>query len=306
MKNRILVFGLLLFAVGLGLVGCGSKSTPAAPSAPAPAPPPYGYTLSAFFGSTGTIPMNGPFSPRVSGDTLWVGNLSAAGLQGWTLGGNLSLSVTSYASHPLQCNRVAVGPDGYIYGGDTNLNQVVEFNATGSYEGVFGTTELAGGTPTGIAVNATDAYVSRLNVVFHYTVSGAGNSKIFQYQGLFGNTGAGTLIGARGMCLSGSNLWVADSSNSRLVEFNQVGVYQKAVTVASSGYPEDVAVDSSGNLLTADLINHEIQVFNSSGAPVTAFGSNDLSWPVGLAVDPQNNLYVADYYSNQVVVFKRN
>jgi len=250
--------------------------------------------------------MNAPFALRVSGDTLWVGNLSTAGLQAWTLGGSLSLSLTSYNSHPLQCNRVGIGPDGYVYGGDTNLSQVVEFNATGGYVGVFGTTELAGATPTGIAVNATDAYVSKLNEIFHYSVTGTGNSKIFQYQGLFGNTGAGTLSGSRGLCLSGGNLWAADSSNSRLVEFNQAGVFQTAVTLASSGYPEDVTVDSSGNLLAADLINHEIQVFNSSGAPVTAFGSNDLATPVGLCLDSQNNLYVADYNSGQVVVFKRN
>jgi streptogramin lyase len=295
MKRQILGLVILLSAVGLGISACGSKNSPASPGSGS-----FSYKLAGFFGNAGTNPMSQPSGLAISGDTLWVGNNSTAGLQAWSLEGSISRAYTLMEPFP-----VAMGPDGYVYIGDTKSSQIYEISPTGYAVSEFASTQLAGVPPDGVAVDATDAYACG-NAVYHYSVTGSGSSKVFTYQNTFGNSGLGTLNSPRGMCLVGGKLWVADQGNNRLVEFSAAGVYQAAITLVSSGQPTDVAVDGSGNFFVTDFYNEEIQVFSPAGAPVTVFGNEDLDVPMALALDSRNNLYVADIAADQVVVFSRN
>jgi NHL repeat len=137
------------------------------------------------------------------------------------------------------------------------------------------------------------------------------------------------------------NLYVADSFNSRVLEydtplssgttgdwvFGQPNFYSPVISnggvSASSLYvPGGVALDGWGNLYVADLDNSRVLEYNTPlsadttadpvfGQPDFAQGTpnsggvsaNSLSGPEGVAVDKQGNLYVADYGNNRVLEY---
>ena len=142
-----------------------------------------------------------------------------------------------------------------------------------------------------------------------YTIGGTGVAKTFSSSATFGAASLGTF--PKGIALDSSgNVYVADSTNNRIVEFNSAGVTQAAVTLVSSGVPAGIAVDPAGYLYATDSHNHEVQMFNASGAAVTQFGATVLSTalnsPMGIALDGSGNLFVSDSGNNQVVEFNRN
>jgi len=139
---------------------------------------------------------------------------------------------------------------------------------------------------------------------------------------------------------SSGNLWVADSANSRVLEFKPPFSNGESASIAlgtssltSPGFlggppngtvlntPEAMAFDSSGNLWVSDTGDNRIVEFkapfstgeNASlvlGVPNLSAESNnsnasatDLNAPVGLAFDSSGNLWVADSLNYRVVEF---
>ncbi len=99
------------------------------------------------------------------------------------------------------------------------------------------------------------------------------------------------------------NVWVADTENSRLEEFNPKGEYIRTVGEGSGNgqvrYPYGVAIDSHGNLWVSDTGNDRIEELSSTGTYIQKFGtegSGNVQFfvPEGLAVDPKGDVYVAD------------
>ncbi len=137
---------------------------------------------------------------------------------------------------------------------------------------------------------------------------------------------------------SQGNLWVADSSNNRVLEFNPPFSTDEAASVVlgqtdfgSDGGgdspsmlsdPTGVAFDSQGNLWVTDYGNNRILEFPegnliTGGAANVAIGCTDLmgggcggpassttlSDPTGVAFDSQGNLWVTDTGNNRVLEF---
>lgn len=254
--------------------------------------------------------MNGPTGVGIVGATLWVANNTGKNLQAWTVSGSMVATLNSYGTTLFgYTGPLGTGPDSSVYVGDTTNDQIVEFTPTGAYVTVFGNAELGADYPGGVAVGSGDAYLAdAAGKIFHYSISGSGNSKSFTYQAVFGNSGAGTLGGVvEGICLDvAGNLYVSDFLNNRLVKFGPGGNYLSAVTLLSSGTPAGVAVDPAGYIYVTDNTNLEVQQFNPSGGPVTQWGSSYMVNPAGLALDSSGSLYVADHGANQVYVYKKN
>jgi hypothetical protein len=55
-------------------------------------------------------------------------------------------------------------------------------------------------------------------------------------------------------------MWVADTGNSRIEQFNMSGSYISQISVAATG----IAVDSGGNVWVSEGASTRVQEFNTS------------------------------------------
>ena len=108
------------------------------------------------------------------------------------------------------------------------------------------------------------------------------------------------------------NVYVADTSNHRIVKFTGSGAYVAQWGSAGSGdlqfqYPTATAIDGDGNIYVSDKSNHRIQKLDKDGAYVTQWstgvGDGQQYYPYGIALDSAGNVYVADPYNNRIQKF---
>jgi uncharacterized repeat protein (TIGR03803 family) len=221
------------------------------------------------------------------------------------------------ASSLCQPHGVAVDAIGNLYVADTMTNRVLEYNTPFAGCGSFPCVGRAA------------------NWVFGqgFFTSGGCNQ---------GGLSANSLCGPSGVALdTNGNLYVADTSNNRVLEFNtppsnttadtvfgQLGSFTSntanngGISANSLFGPESVAVNVSGNLYIADSNNSRVLEYNT---PLTSdttadavFGqsgrftsnvcsgpgsSRNLCNPHGVAVDASGNVYIADYLYNRVLEF---
>ena len=106
------------------------------------------------------------------------------------------------------------------------------------------------------------------------------------------------------------NIYVADSSNSRVEKFDPDGHFLAAIGTKGPGEgqmlnPIDIAVDSQGNIYIVDDVNLGVRKYAADGHFVAnlAGGANSavqVTEPVGIAVDSSDNVYVVDDVLNSV------
>jgi len=244
---------------------------------------------------------------------------------------------------------------GRIYVADTGNNRIERFNLTGTFKATFGSygqdpdgpgpLQAPAGTffkPLGITTdNSHNIYVvdSGNNRVEEFSSAGVFIKQIGSYGLDPDGPGPlqapnGTLNYPRGVAVDSSgNVYVADTNNNRVEEFNSTGAFKKQIgsygidpdgpgpLQAPDGTlnnPGGVAVDSSGNVYVADSGNDRVEVFDSTGAFKKQIGTHGidpdgtgplqapdgtLNNPSGVAIDSLGNVYVADTDNNRVEEF---
>jgi DNA-binding beta-propeller fold protein YncE len=95
------------------------------------------------------------------------------------------------------------------------------------------------------------------------------------------------------------NVYVADSSNSRIQKFSSTGELLTSWGSQGGDLPTDIAVDGSGNVYVADALNHRVQKFTANGEFVSNWGSagagpGEFQRPSGIATDSAGFVYVAE------------
>jgi sugar lactone lactonase YvrE/type II secretory pathway pseudopilin PulG len=111
----------------------------------------------------------------------------------------------------------------------------------------------------------------------------------------------------------GGNIWVIDSNNERVEEFNSSGTYLSQFGSNGGGNgefsnPNDIAIDASGNIWVTDAGNDRVQEFSSNGTYLSQFGSDgrgngQFYTPYGIAIDASGNIWVTDSLNNRVEEF---
>ncbi len=124
------------------------------------------------------------------------------------------------------------------------------------------------------------------------------------------------------------NLYIADSSNHRILKVDAGGTITAAAGTGSHGFrgdggpataarlrfPHGAAVDGSGNLYIADTRNHRIRKVGAGGTITTVAGTGtdgfggdsgpasaaQLNRPAGVAVDGSGNLFIADTNNHRI------
>ena len=267
---------------GPALVGppgavAGAALTPAAP----------GETVTLFgtgFGPTepaleaGWIPgVQAP--PLASEVSFYFGNLEPPSIE--TVAGNGtsgyrgdgSAAVAARLNEPV---GVALDGSGNLYIADTINNRIRKVDAAGVI--------------TTVAGNGTPGY------------GGDGGAAV-----------AAQLRYPQGVALDGSgNLYIADSSNSRIRKVDTAGVITTVAGDGTQGYggdggtavaaqlnqPFGVALDGSGNLYIADTINNRIRKVDAAGVITTV--AAQLGGPAGVALDGAGNLYIAEWNNHRI------
>ena len=274
---------------------------------------------------------------------------------------------------------VAVDAAGNLYVADASNNRVLEYTTPfaecGSFPCVGGSAHLVFGQggiftsntannggvsaksldfPWGVAVDANgNLYVADTvnNRVLEYNIPltyGTTAHSVFGQGGIFtsntannGGVSANSLYYPNGVAVDAAGqLYVADFSNSRVLEYNTPLTSSTANAVFGHGsfnsntpndgglgasslnYPSGVVVDATGNLYVADYLNNRVLEYNTpltSSAANAVFGQGDsfdsadcnnsgvsassLCSPWGVAVDAAGNLYVADTANNRVLKY---
>ncbi len=125
-------------------------------------------------------------------------------------------------------------------------------------------------------------------------------------------TGSGQLNMPAGVATDAKgDIWVADTQNDRVAEFNPQGEYLTGFGYEGRGpgtfsKPHGIAVDAKGNVWVADTGNNRIEEFKENGEYVREAGTEGvaaLKEPQGIAVDPSGNVWVVDTGDNRVVEF---
>ncbi|HUJ79970.1 MAG TPA: Ig-like domain-containing protein, partial [Nitrospiria bacterium] len=153
---------------------------------------------------------------------------------------------------------------------------------------------------------------------------------------------AATLANPRAVAVDAAgNLYVADTSNSRVVEFDSpfttdttadrvfgqpdfvsAGLNNGGVSASSLFNPNGVAVDAAGNLFVSDFGNSRVlrysapltsgeaanlvigqTNFSSTGCNASGLSAGSLCNPSGVVVDAAGNLFVGDTTNNRVLAY---
>jgi sugar lactone lactonase YvrE/putative hemolysin len=155
-------------------------------------------------------------------------------------------------------------------------------------------------------------------VCFNSWGTGESNSLSFttpgiasSYESSFGTEGSGDgqLKQPLGLAIdTEGDIWVADSANNRIEEFNPEGKFlakfgAKGTADGQFEIPTDLAFDKEGNIWVTDSGNDRLQKFNPEGKFLAKFGSpgteaGKFTYPARLAIDAAGNIWVADdsYY----------
>ncbi len=180
---------------------------------------------------------------------------------------------------------IAVSPTGKVWVGDSINRRVQEFSSTGTFIEAIGWGVSNGKSEYQVCTSSCQA-----------GINGSGN---------------GQFSAAWGMAFAGSNLYVADTSNNRVQEFNEKSEYVAQFGSTGSGngqfkFPTGVAVSpTTGLLYVTDTNNNRMQVFTQSGSYLTQFasagaGNGQLQFPEGNAINATGEVIVVDDLNHRV------
>ena len=114
---------------------------------------------------------------------------------------------------------------------------------------------------------------------------------------------------------SNNHVYVADTYNQRIQEFNNLGVFVRQWGGSGTGpgafqYPFGIATNPSNNhVYVADTYNQRIQEFNNLGVFVRQWGGSGtgpgaFQYPFGIAINPLTaSAFVVDTGNNRIQVF---
>jgi sugar lactone lactonase YvrE len=128
---------------------------------------------------------------------------------------------------------------------------------------------------------------------------------------------------AYGLAIQNDNVYVADTSNVRVLKCDPTGTCVNFAGEPEVGgsdnshfyWPTDVAVDSTGKVFVADEANHRVQIFNSAGNYLGTRGVTLVPYltdnirvnsPWGVAVSNDGGLLVTEHEGHRLIKYDAN
>jgi uncharacterized protein (TIGR03663 family) len=217
---------------------------------------------------------------------------------------------------------LAVDREGNVYVADSGNHRIQKFDGDLNFLGAFG---MVGGEegqfnePWGVAVDGEgNIYVAdtwnhriqKFNARFEFLKAWGGPFLDVGQR----EPGPLELFGPRGIAIDANgNVWVTDTGNKRILEFDSDGNFLAQYGGAGSGpgqfeEPAGIAVAPSGEILVADTWNRRIQRFSPDfqylgEIPVESWGSQGVSDKPYLAVLSDGRILATDPANGAVLIF---
>jgi tripartite motif-containing protein 71 len=202
----------------------------------------------------------------------------------------------------------AIASNGNVYVLDSGNSRIDEFSPTGTFQETFG---------WGVSDGKAEFEVCKASC--KAGIAGSGNGQLKAPYAL--------AVDSKG------DLWVADTGNDRVQEFNSKNEYvsqfgKEGTAEGQFKEPKGIAVTASGELFVSDAANDRIEKFNEKGEFQAAFGwgvsngeakaetctsgckagiagsgAGQLSTPRGLTATATGKLWVADEGNNRIEEF---
>lgn len=204
--------------------------------------------------------------------------------------------------------NTVIGPDGLLYVGGWQSDNVERYNATtGARVDTFVTAGSGGLASVGGMTFGLDGdlYVSSYDTDQILRYNGTNGA----FEGIFVAAGTGGLDGAADLVfLDNGDLLVSSFLTDEVLRFNSSGGSLGAFVAAGSGgldEPEGMTFGPDGNLYVASYSSDEILRYDgTTGASMGAFvssGSGGLDGPLGMTWGPDGNLYVGSERGDEVL-----
>jgi subtilisin family serine protease/sugar lactone lactonase YvrE len=174
---------------------------------------------------------------------------------------------------------IAVDPEGNVWAADTSNNRLQELNSEGKFLKAVGWGVKDGSAKLELCESSCQA-----------GIAGSGQGQLDHPQGM--------ALDAKG------NVWVADSANNRLEEFNPKGEYLGQLKTTASA--TDLAFDAEGDIWVAEPSRNRIARYSPAGellieAGSEGTGNGQFKAPSGIGMN-EGNVWVADSENNRVQI----
>jgi YD repeat-containing protein len=202
-------------------------------------------------------------------------------------------------------NDIAIDPtDGTLWVSDDENDRVQHFTTSGQFLGKFSTCYDPGAV---LVEGQGNVYVacSSADIIRKYSDTGT----ILQTVSKGSGSGNGQVRLPLDLALDGEgNLWVADTENNRVQEFDAAGNFKKALPLGAMTRPKGIGIAPDGDIWVTETINHRVTVLDQNGNILHRFGGEgtgeaQFAHPSDVEVDSHGFAWVADSANDRVQIF---
>jgi DNA-binding beta-propeller fold protein YncE len=205
-----------------------------------------------------------------------------------------------------------------LFVSDGQFNHVLVFSPEHKLEGQFGEGVMS--DPAGLAIDEDNRFLYVANTgTDQVLVYDADTFKLLRKIGTAGKnrtlTDPGNFAAPTNVAVDkDGNLYVTDTLNDRVEEFDADGVFIRAFGKNGDGpgeftRPKGIAIDCDGHVWVADAMMNRLQVFTPEGEVrlvVGGFGwlPGQFQALAGLTIDKQNRVFTSEQYLGRVQMFR--
>ena len=263
-------------------------------------------------GGIGDGQLNHPEGVAVSATNVYVADTLNNRVQEFTLGGQFVAQVSAGLITP---EGLTLASDGTLWVADTGNSRIRHFDAnlvdlTDGF-GSLGTDEGQFDRPHSLAAHNGFLYVADTynHRVQKFRIGENTLGLNATADGSISNPGGVAPMYPGGGVTDGSNWYIADSGNSRILKLD---ASHNATVISATGWndPRSIALDPDGvHLWVGDQTGpggtHKVVEITKTGTVVKSIGGTGLYGPWGLYVDT-TGVYIADTYDNRIVKINPN
>jgi len=201
-----------------------------------------------------------------------------------------------------------------VYVADLYNGKISIFDSKGKFLRYFNDKKKVLGAPAGLRIYNDKLYVTDVqeSKLFVFNLKG---DKLMQISTGVNKKDLFKAPNAVAIDKKNNDIFVCDSGNQRVLEFDKNGKYVRTINGSKDGQggsvfvnPRGIGVDSRGILYVVNNLSHMVYGFDEKGAQAFTFGSmgdqnEQFYLPNGLFVDDNDHVYVTDTANARVALY---